>query len=59
MNSRHFWFSLSLIGLSVCLFGQEEINVKFYEKEISESEIRIYCDNSEFFPVLVELKLEL
>lgn len=45
--------------MSLCLFGQDEINVKFYEKEISESEIRIYCDNSEFFPVSVELKLEL
>ena len=51
--------SLLLSLLITTSINSQELNIKIYDEQIGDQEIVVYGDNTELFPVSIELNLEL
>lgn len=64
MNNRICIFYAKIVQVAAALFLAngllaQNMDIKIYDKQMSDEGITIYADNNEHFPVSIELKLEL
>ncbi len=64
MNNRICIFYAKIVQATIALslatgLQSQNMDIKIYDKQMSDEGITIYADNNEYFPVSIELKLEL